>query len=166
MEYVLLILGFCLIIVGIIGSILPVLPGLPISWLGLFCLYFVPTITFKHYLLGITLFFTLLVSIIDYIIPSKGTKKFGGTKYGVWGTNIGLVLGLFIPIPFGFIIAAFLGAFIGELIYNTRDQERAFKAAIGAFAGFLAGTFMKLFYGILLLIIYIWLVIQNWEIWF
>ena len=166
MEYVLLILGFCLIIVGIIGSILPVLPGLPISWLGLFCLYFVPTITFNHYLLGITLFFTLLVSIIDYIIPSKGTKKFGGTKYGVWGTNIGLVLGLFIPIPFGFIIAAFLGAFIGELIYNTRYQERAFKAAIGAFAGFLAGTFMKLFYGILLLIIYIWLVIQNWEIWF
>lgn len=166
MEYVLLILGFCLIIVGIIGSILPVLPGLPISWLGLFCLYFVPTITFNHYLLGITLFFTLLVSIIDYIIPSKGTKKFGGTKYGVWGTNIGLVLGLFIPIPFGFIIAAFLGAFIGELIYNTRDQERAFKAAIGAFTGFLAGTFMKLFYGILLLIIYIWLVIQNWEIWF
>ena len=84
---------------------------------------------------------TLLLSIIDYFIPSKGAKKFGGTKYDVWGTNIGLFLGFFVPIPFGFIIAAFLGAFIGELIYNTRDQERAFKAAIGAFAGFLAGTF-------------------------
>lgn len=166
MEYVLLILGFCLIIGGIIGSIAPALPGLPISWIGIVCLYFIPGIPTNYWLLGITLFFTIVISILDYIIPAQGTKKFGGTKYGIWGTNIGLVIGFFTPIPFGYIFGAFLDAFIGELIYNSQDQKRAFNAAIGAFTGFLAGTFMKVFYGILLLGIYIWLFIKNWAIWF
>lgn len=166
MEYALLILGFCLIIGGIIGSILPALPGLPLSWLGLLCLFFIPEIQINYWLLGITLLFTIVISILDYIIPAQGTKKFGGTKYGIWGTNIGLVIGIFIPIPFGFIIGAFLGAFIGELIYNSKDQKRAFNAAIGSFLGFIAGTFMKVFYGLILLGLFIWVFIKNWEVWF
>lgn len=166
MEYALLILGFCLIIGGIIGSILPALPGLPLSWLGLLCLFFIPEIQINYWLLGITLLFTIVISILDYIIPAQGTKKFGGTKYGIWGTNIGLVIGFFIPIPFGFIIGAFLGAFIGELIYNSKDQKRAFNAAIGSFLGFIAGTFMKVFYGLILLGLFIWVFLKNWGVWF
>lgn len=166
MEYALLILGFCLIIGGIIGSILPALPGLPLSWLGLLCLFFIPEIQINYWLLGITLLFTIVISILDYIIPAQGTKKFGGTKYGIWGTNIGLVIGFFIPIPFGFIIGAFLGAFIGELIYNSNDQKRAFNAAIGSFLGFIAGTFMKVFYGLILLGLFIWVFLKNWGVWF
>lgn len=164
MEYIVLILGICLLIGGIIGSILPVLPGLPISWLGLLCIFFVPGIETNYWLLGIMLVITIILSILDYFIPAKGTKMFGGTSYGIWGTNIGLVVGLFFP-PLGFLICPFLGAFIGELIYNSQDKKRALKAAFGSFIGFLAGTFMKVFYGFVLLGIFIWIVFKNFEIW-
>ena len=164
MEYILLILGICLLIVGIIGSILPALPGLPLSWLGLLCLFFIPEIETNYWLLGITLVITIVLSILDYFIPAKGTKMFGGTSYGIWGTNIGLVVGLFFP-PLGFLICPFLGAFIGELIYNSQDKKRALNAAFGSVIGFLAGTFMKVFYGFILLGIFIWITFKNFEIW-
>lgn len=164
MEYILLILGICLLIVGIIGSILPALPGLPLSWLGLLCLFFIPEIETNYWLLGITLVITIVLSILDYFIPAKGTKMFGGTSYGIWGTNIGLVVGLFFP-PLGFLICPFLGAFIGELIYNSQDKKRALNAAFGSFIGFLAGTFMKVFYGFILLGIFIWIAVKNYNIW-
>lgn len=164
MEYILLILGICLLIVGIIGSILPALPGLPLSWLGLLCLFFIPEIETNYWLLGITLVITIVLSILDYFIPAKGTKMFGGTSYGIWGTNIGLVVGLFFP-PLGFLICPFLGAFIGELIYNSQDKKRALNAAFGSFIGFLAGTFMKVFYALVLFGIFIWIAVKNYNIW-
>lgn len=164
MEYILLILGICLIFGGIIGSILPALPGLPISWLGLLCLFFVPGIETNYWLLGITLLITIVLSVLDYLIPAKGTKMFGGTSYGIWGTNIGLVVGIFFP-PLGFLICPFLGAFIGELMYNSQDKKRAFNAAFGSFIGFLAGTFIKVFYGFILLGIFIWITAKNYSIW-
>lgn len=165
MEYIVLILGFCLLIVGIIGSILPALPGLPLSWLGLLCLFLVPGIQMNYWLLGITLTITIILSVLDYLIPAKGAKMFGGTSYGIWGTNIGLVVGIFLPIPFAFLIGPFLGAFIGELLYCSQDKKRALNAAFGAFIGFLAGIFMKVFYAFILLGIFIWIVIKNYNIW-
>jgi uncharacterized protein YqgC (DUF456 family) len=86
---------------------------------------------------------TVVLSILDYVIPAKGTKRFGGSSYAVWGTNIGLVVGIFAPIPFGFLIGPFVGAFVGELIYNSSDNNRAIKAATGSFIGFLVSSFMS-----------------------
>lgn len=143
MEYFLLITGFLCMLVGILGSFLPVLPGPPVSWLGLLLLYLTKGIPFSYWILGITLLIALVVAVLDYIIPAKGTKKFGGSQYGVWGTNIGLVIGLIAPIPFGFIIGPFVGALVGELIYDNKDHQRAVKAATGSFIGFLASTFIK-----------------------
>lgn len=143
MEYFLLITGFICMLVGIVGSFLPILPGPPISWLGLLLLYLTNGIPLSYWVLGITLFIAIVVGILDYIIPAKGTKKFGGSQYGVWGTNIGLVIGLIAPIPFGFIIGPFVGALVGELIYDNKDHQRAVKAATGSFIGFLASTFIK-----------------------
>jgi uncharacterized protein YqgC (DUF456 family) len=144
MDVLLLIIGFICILTGIIGSFLPVLPGPSISWIGLLLLYMTDAIPINYWVLGTTLFITIVVTVLDYVIPSKGTRKFGGSSYGVWGTNIGLIIGLlFIPIPFGFVVGAFAGAFVGEMIYNTQDKKRALKAATGSFLGFLASTFMK-----------------------
>ncbi|MDD3004236.1 DUF456 domain-containing protein [Flavobacterium sp.] len=143
MDYILLSIGLICMIVGILGSFLPVLPGPPISWLGLLLLFCTDAVPMNYWILGITLFLAVVVAILDYVIPAKGTKRFGGSKYGIWGTNIGLIIGLIAPVPLGFIIGPFVGAFVGELIYNSSDKKRAFKAATGSFLGFLASTFIK-----------------------
>lgn len=160
MDILLFIVGLLCMILGILGSFLPVLPGAPMSWIGLLLLYFTEAVTANYWVLGVTLILTIAVTILDYIIPAKGTKRFGGTKYGVWGTNIGLVLGLFFP-PIGFIIGPFAGAFIGEMIYNSQDKKQAFKAAIGSFIGFLASTFMNIVVCISFFILFIYIVLEN-----
>jgi uncharacterized protein YqgC (DUF456 family) len=166
MEYFLLNTGFCFMILGILGSLLPALPGPPISWVGLLLLYLCPGIEKNYWILGITLVIAVVIAILDYIIPAKGTKRFGGSKYGIWGTNIGLIVGIFAPIPFGFIIGPFVGALIGELIYDRKDSTRATKAAIGSFVGFLAGTFIKFVVSIAYLGLFIMVFWDNRSIWF
>ncbi len=160
MDSMLLIIGFLFMIVGIFGSFMPVLPGPSISWLGLVLLYFTNAVAINYWILGITLLITVVVSILDYVIPAKGTKKFGGSSYGIWGTNIGLIVGIFASIPFGFIIGPFVGAFIGEMLYDYNDQSRALKAATGSFLGFLAGSFIKFVICMMYLGLFIWI---SWE---
>jgi uncharacterized protein len=144
MDTILLLLGFVCVIVGIFGSFLPALPGPIISWVGLLLLYLTKKIEDNYWVLGISLVVVVIISVLDYLIPAKGTKKFGGSSYGIWGTNIGMIIGIFVPIPFGFIVGAFVGAFVGELIYNSQDKNRALKAATGSLLGFLASSFMKM----------------------
>jgi uncharacterized protein YqgC (DUF456 family) len=165
MEYFFLIAGFLLMIVGILGSFLPALPGPPVSWVGILMLYFCKGIPTNYWLLVITLIIAVVIGILDYVIPAKGTKYFGGSKYGIWGTNIGLIIGIFAPIPFGFLIGPFVGALVGELIYNSQEKERAFKAATGSFIGFLAGTFMKILVSFLFFGLFLVLVWQNRAVW-
>ncbi|TXD48075.1 DUF456 domain-containing protein [Polaribacter sp. IC073] len=140
MDIFLLIIGFLLVLLGIIGSFLPILPGCLTGWFGLLVLHFTTVIPMNWTFLGITLAIALLISLLDYIIPAIGAKRFGGSKYGVYGTTIGLIVGLLTPIPFGILIGAFLGAFIGELIYDTSDRKRAIKASFGSFIGLLASA--------------------------
>ncbi|GLB48638.1 DUF456 domain-containing protein [Neptunitalea lumnitzerae] len=154
MDIVLLLIGLGCIILGIVGSILPVLPGPPLSWVGILLLYLTKTISTNWYVLVITLVVAIVISILDYTIPAYGTKKFGGSKWGIYGTTIGLIVGLIAPIPFGVIIGPFLGAFIGELL-NKNTANKAAKAAFGSFMGFLASTFMKLVVCIIYLGIFI-----------
>jgi hypothetical protein len=161
MDSLLLIIGFVLMLLGIFGSFMPVLPGPSLSWIGIALLYFTNAVPANYWILGITFFITVLISILDYLIPSKGTKKFGGSSYGIWGTNIGLIVGIFAPIPFGFIIGPFVGALIGELLYDNKDHGRAFKAATGSFLGFLAGSFMKFVVCMMYFGLYIWIVWEN-----
>lgn len=153
-------------LLGILGSLLPALPGPPISWVGLLLLYLCPGMERNYWILGITLVIAIVIAILDYIIPAKGTKRFGGSKYGIWGTNIGLIVGIFAPIPFGFIIGPFVGALIGELLYDKKDSTRATKAAIGSFIGFLAGTFIKFVVSIAYLGFFISVFWNNRSIWF
>jgi len=158
MDTALLIIGFVCMILGILGSFLPVLPGPGLSWLGILLLYFTTVIPKNYWVLGITLLVTIVITVLDYVIPAQGTKRFGGSSYGVWGTNIGLIVGIFAPIPFGFIIGPFVGAFVGELIYNSTDHKRALKAATGSFIGFLASSFMKFVVCMVFLGLFVWIV--------
>ena len=143
MDIFLAVLGFCFVCLGIIGSFLPVLPGPITSWIGLLLLHLTKAIPQDWTFLGITLAIAISIFILDYFIPAMGTKRFGGTKYGVYGTTIGLVVGLLSPIPFGIIIGAFFGALIGELIYDSKDTNRAIKASFGALLGFLTSATIK-----------------------
>lgn len=142
MDIFLVIIAALLMIVGILGSVLPVIPGPFSSWAGLVVLYFTKAIPTNWTLIIITLIIATFITIIDYIFPSVATKRFGGSKAGVIGTTIGLVVGLFAPIPGGIIIGPFVGAFMGELI-NKSNSKTALKAAFGSFVGFLASTFIK-----------------------
>ncbi|RTY89464.1 DUF456 domain-containing protein [Flavobacterium sp. RSP46] len=158
MDVLLLVLGFMCMILGVFGSFLPVLPGPGISWVGLALLYFTNAVPVNYWILGITLLITVILSVLDYVIPAKGTKRFGGSSYGIWGTNIGLIVGILAPIPFGFIIGPFVGALIGELIYDFKDHSRALRAATGSFIGFLASSFMKFVVCVMYLGLFVWIV--------
>lgn len=160
MDIFLLILGFLLTLVGIIGSFLPILPGPITGWFGLLLLHITKIIPMNYTFLGITLAIAIFIWILDYIIPALGTKRFGGSKYGMYVTTIGLIIGLLSPIPFGILIGAFFGALLGELIYDSKDTNRATKDAFGAFVGFLASTTIKFSIATVYVVLFI---MKFWE---
>lgn len=143
MDYVLIALGALLIVSGILGGVLPVLPGPPLSYIGLLLLHFTERYQFPSRFLIIWAIITLVVYLLDYAIPAWGTKRFGGSNRGIWGSIIGLVIGLFFFPPIGIIIGPFLGAVAGELTLS-KDSAVALKSGFGSFIGFLVGTLMKL----------------------
>ena len=149
------IVSFVLVFIGIAGSFLPVIPGPLVSWLGLFVLGLATPIPENYYILGITFALSLALIIADHIIPYVSSKKYGGSKYGGIGASLGLVIGIFVPVPFAILICAFLGAFLGEMTYKP-DYQVAYKAAIGSFIGVIAADLLKLLVslGFLLLMIY------------
>jgi len=162
MDIFLTFIGVVFIIIGLIGSFLPVLPGPPMSWVGLLLIYLTQAVPDDWWFLGITLFVALVVFALDYIIPAIGTKKFGGTRAGMIGTTVGLIVGIIAPIPFGIIIGPFVGALIGELS-NKADSATAIKAAFGSFLGFLTGTFMKFIVAVIYAGFFISTLIENWS---
>ncbi|MDX6746565.1 DUF456 domain-containing protein [Polaribacter sp. PL03] len=161
MDIFLLIIGFLLVILGIVGSFLPVLPGPLTGWFGLLVLHFTTIIPMNLTFLGITLAIAIVIWVLDYIIPAIGTKRFGGSKYGVYGTTIGLFVGLFfIPVPFGILIGAFFGALIGELLFDSKDTNRAIKASFGSFVGLLASATIKFSVSFVFVILFL---IKFWD---
>ncbi len=142
MDILLLTVGIVLIIIGLIGCVLPVIPGPPLSFLGLLALSYTQWGEFSSNLLWTMAILAVVATVIDYVVPIWGTKKFGGSKAGMWGATIGLVVGLFLG-PLGIIFGPFAGAFVGEMT-QKKDSDKALKAAFGAFLGFLLGVGFKL----------------------
>jgi len=144
MEHFLLVITILLVVLGFLGSFLPVLPGPPLAFCGLLLLKFTEQYEPSNQILLIYFVVGLIITILDYYIPVLGTKVLGGSKRGKIGSIIGLVIGLFIG-PFGIIFGPFLGALIGEFLNNTPIQK-ALKAALGSFFGFIMATLMKIVY--------------------
>ena len=166
MDIVLVIIGLILCIIGIVGSVFPVLPGPPFGWLGLLLLELTEGIPTNYWFLGITFIIAIGIFLLDYMLPAISTKKFGGSKAGAIGAVLGLIIGLLSPIPFGFLIGPFAGAFIGEFVFNKTKGPQALKAAFGSFLGFIASTFMKLFVSFMFLGLFSWEVLSNWNSFF
>ena len=159
MDIFLVILAAFFMLLGIVGSFLPILPGPITSWIGLLVLHFTEAIPINWTFLIITLVFALAIWLLDYIIPAIGTKKFGGSKAGMIGTTIGLIIGLIFLGPFGIIIGPFLGAYIGERM-NNNNTKTATKAAFGSFLGFLTSTFIKFIVAVIYLGLFI---VKVWD---
>ncbi|MEZ4946845.1 MAG: DUF456 domain-containing protein [Cyclobacteriaceae bacterium] len=142
MDLVWAVIGGILMLAGIIGCLLPLIPGPPLSFSGLLLLQLRETAPFTSKFLMIWAVIVIAITVLDYLVPIYGTKRFGGTKYGLWGCTIGLIAGFWFG-PIGIIAGPFLGALLGEWLGN-RNSDQALKAAIGSFVGFLVGTVIKL----------------------
>ena len=143
MDFILISLGIILTITGILGCILPFMPGPPLNYAAILLLHFTTGFQFSNRFLIIWAIVTVAVVVLDYIIPVWGTKKFGGSKQGVWGSVIGLIAGMFFFPPFGIIIGPFVGAVAGEIIAGKNSKD-ALKSGFGSFVGFVTGTLLKL----------------------
>lgn len=143
MDLLLVVFGGILLLTGVIGCFLPVLPGPPLGFAGILLLHISSYAQFSTVFLVSLGAVVLVVSLIDYLVPVIGAKRFGGSKLGVIGCLVGLVIGIFILPPIGIIVGPFLGAIAGELI-NGDDLQKAIKSGFGAFVGYLFGTGVKL----------------------
>ena len=135
-------------LVGVAGSILPVLPGAPLAFGSLLLAKILDFSGLSWWVIIVFGILTIIGIILDYTVPIATTKRMGGSKYGIWGMILGFIVGIIFS-PFGFIsiiIAPFLGALIGELIYDRQNHKRAVKAATGSVIGY----FLTSGYGMIL----------------
>ncbi|QRX62953.1 DUF456 domain-containing protein [Dysgonomonadaceae bacterium zrk40] len=139
-----IILAVLLLVVGAIGTVAPVIPGVPLSWGGLLLLKFLPSTQDEISWVAIVLLgiLTVGVTLLDNILPVWGTKKMGGNKKVVWGATIGLLVGFFLG-PWGIILGPFVGALAGGILSGTKFFH-AVKHATGAFLGYITGLVLKL----------------------
>jgi uncharacterized protein len=143
MDVVILSFAIILLLLGLAGCFLPLLPGPPISFGALLLLNFTSYASFSTNFLLLMALIAIIVSVIDYFVPLWTTKKFGGSRWGIWGAAAGIVAGIFFFPPIGLIIGPLAGAVVGEII-GGRNMKDALKAGLGSFAGFLLGIGLKL----------------------
>ena len=141
-EIIITIVGLLLVILGLLGSVLPILPGPPVGFVGLLLMAVARQFSKPLTPILILALATLGVIVFDYLLPLVMSKKYGASKWGVWGSVIGMVVGLFLT-PLGALFGAFVGAVIGEWIVH-RKQNMALRAGFGVVLGSLLGTALKL----------------------
>lgn len=143
MDIFLITLAFVVLLLAMVGSVVPALPGVPLAylslWLGRWSGYAPFSNTFMWIMAGVT----LIIFLADYFLPPLILKRAGGSKAATWGSVIGMVLGMIFT-PIGMLLGMLLGAFIGEIVYARKSGGDALKAAMGTFIGFLLGTGLKL----------------------
>ena len=162
MAITLIVIAFIFLVVGLVGTFIPMFPGLPIGWLGLFIAFFSQKCTLSIWTLVITLLLMLIITVLDYVIPAKMVKKSGGTKSGERGALIGSISGIIFVNPIILIFGSFIGALIGEIINDSKDIKKALKSAFSSFIGFLLGTGIKAFLTLSFMLILILNLLFGW----
>jgi hypothetical protein len=144
LDILVIIFGGILVLLGVAGSLLPVLPGPPLSFMGLLLLAlvrgFAPPLT--PTLMGIMIVLTILSAVADHLLPLLGAKRYGASKWGLWGSVAGMIIGMFFS-PLGLILGAMAGALVVELMMQ-KEKEAAFRASWGILVGTLVGLGLKL----------------------
>ena len=144
MTIAIIIFGLLVSVGGLVGCLLPVIPGPPLSFLALLILSFAKN--WEPFSVGFLIFMGILTALaltLDYAVPVAGSKKFGASKYGIWGSILGMLIGLFIFPPFGLFVGGFAGAIVGELFAGKAGDD-ALRAGFGVFLGSLVSTGFKL----------------------
>ena len=141
MDILLIVFAFLLLVAGIAGCVLPLLPGPPLAYAGMLLLHLTDKVHFTTPQLVIWLVVVIVLQVVDYITPLLGSKYSGGTSFGNRGCMAGTLLGLFF-MPWGVIVGPFIGAVAGEMI-GGQDLPHAIRAGIGTLLGFLVGTLLK-----------------------
>ncbi|MCW3161530.1 DUF456 domain-containing protein [Chryseobacterium oryctis] len=147
------ILCLILLFIGILGTFLPVLPGLLLSICGLLIYKFGTDADLSILYIWVFGALTLFSVVLSYVIPAKTTKKYGGTRWGSIGSIIGTIVGIFLPIPLGFLAGMFAGVFIGELLHDSKDMKKAWKSTKGALIGFIYGTGFSFVVGVAMFLV-------------
>lgn len=148
------------ILLAFAGLIYPIIPGV-VFLLGSFILYglFFSFEPFNPLFWVIQTLFVLLIFIADYLANLFGVKKFGGSKAGVWGSTIGLLVGPFVIPVAGILLGPFIGAILGELIVHRTDVKTAVKIGIGSVAGFIGSVVVKLVIQLIMVVYFLVLVL-------
>jgi uncharacterized protein YqgC (DUF456 family) len=141
MDILLIVFAFLLLVAGIAGCILPMLPGVPLAYAGMLLLHLTDKIHFTTHQLIIWLIVVIVLQVVDYITPLLGSKYSGGTSFGNRGCMAGTLLGMFF-MPWGVIVGPFIGAVAGEMM-GGHDLPHAIRSGIGTLLGFLFGTLLK-----------------------
>ncbi len=143
MEIALIVIGIVLILLALIGCFVPVLPGPPLAYVALLLSQIGPEVPFSWKFMAFMGIVVVIITILDYMVPAMGAKKWGGSRYGIFGAFAGVIAGLFFFPPFGFIVLPMLGAMAGELVRGANTKV-AFKAAFGTLVGLIFGSVLKL----------------------
>ena len=149
MDILLVAIAVICVVVGVVGALVPALPGPPISFVGYLLLFFCSDsdITLSSLLIAGAV--AAVITVVDFIAPVWLTKKKGGSKAATWGATIGLLLALFTGI-WGVLIMPFVGAYLGEKFVGT-PSDKAFKVASYSFVAFILTTGLKMIYSFALL---------------
>lgn len=151
-----------LLILGLVGTFLPVLPGILLSLCGLLIYKFGTDTPLSMVYIWIFVFLTALSVVLNYVIPARTNRKYGGTRWGSIGSVVGTLVGMFfIPVPFGFLIGMFLGVFVGELLHDASDRKKAWNSTKGAFIGFLYGTGFNFIVGLAMFLVVLIDIFKN-----
>ena len=150
-DIVLVIFAFLFGIIGLLGTVVPILPGPPFTYIGMLFMHWSKYTEYTTDFLLLFLILTIVVTIMDNVLPVWLTKKFGGSKYATRGSLAGLIIGMVFFPPWGIIAGSFAGAFIGELVFDRRNTSKAFKVGLGSFAAFILGTGAKLTLSVVML---------------
>jgi len=143
MDIVLLIIGLAVSLAGLAGCIIPILPGPPLSYGALVIIALVRKNSFSWTFMIIMGVIAAIVTMLDFVLPAAGAKRYGGSSWGVWGSAAGMFIGIFVIPPWGMLICGFAGAVAGEIIAGKKGRD-IFRAGWGVFVGTFVATVLKL----------------------